>query len=525
MNPLPVGWDVLAWGTVILTAMILALLIPFALHRLVLLRSARRRTQRPGVGRQVAWDGPLPRVTVQLPIYNEAAVVDRLLDAVAALDYPRHRLEIQILDDSTDGTSDRVSRRVDRMHAVGLRTEHIRRGSREGFKAGALEAGRRVATGEFILILDADFVPGPGLIRDLLPPFSDPRVGMVQARWDHLNEDESLLTRCQALFLDAHFFFEQGGRHAAGRFMSFNGTAGMWRSETLEAAGGWSAETLTEDLDVSYRAQMEGWSFVFLPEVGVPAELPATGRALELQQQRWAQGGIQTARKLLGRLWRGGWPLGIRMEGTIHLLGHAAHPLTVALGVLLLPSAIARRHLGLDGLLHLDLLIFGCATLSFFIFFAAAGRVRGRPWRRVVPTALAAMALGVGLTAPVSRAVVRGIGGGRRDPFIRTPKTGRTGSARPESRSEAAAPPTLPAPPPSPAGLAEQRLKVGLALLMAASIGVAAGLAFYGTIPLLLLFGTGWAWMAREARTSTFPGTRSRWAPPATTASQPSSPP
>ncbi len=514
--------DVGAWMVVGATGAILALLIPFALHRLVLLRAALRG--RRSLTPSSRLPDPLPRVTVQLPVYNEAGVVDRLLDAVRALDYPRDRLEIQLLDDSTDTTREHAARRMAGLRAEGFHAEHLHRENREGYKAGALEAGRRQATGDFILILDADFVPGPRLIRDLLPPFADPTVGMVQARWDHLNEGEGLLTRCQALLLDGHFFFEQGGRHAAGRFMSFNGTAGMWRRETLAGAGGWSADTLTEDLDISYRAQMAGWRFVFLPEVGVPAELPSTVRGLETQQQRWAQGGVQTGRKLLGRLWRGDWPLGIRVEGTIHLLGHLAHPLTVALGVLLLPSAVARRWLGLDGLLLLDLVIFASATLSFLVFYLAAGRMRGRPARRLVPDAIAALVLGVGLTAAVSRSVLRGLRGGEGDPFVRTPKTGRVdGAASVESGREGVRYRARP-------GVVEQRIKVALTLWMAASVAVALLLGIHGTLPLLLLFGTGWGWLAWRGTDPEpgLPGSRAifrKWMPLPYPASQPSSPP
>ncbi|TVP57423.1 MAG: glycosyltransferase [Gemmatimonadales bacterium] len=572
MSPL----EFAAWAAVVATALTLGLLLPFALHRLLLLRAARRAgvsaagrpVARPGTGAAEAglspspvgpdgpaesWPGELPAVTVQLPIYNEAGVVERLLDAVAALQYPAHRLDVQVLDDSTDETSQRVARKIEMLQARGLRIEHLRRDSREGFKAGALEAGRRAAEGQFLLILDADFVPQPELILGLLSPFADPEVGMVQARWDHLNEDESLLTRAQAVLLDGHFFFEQGGRHAAGRFMSFNGTAGMWRAEALDDAGGWSSATLTEDLDVSYRAQMAGWRFVFLAGLGVPAELPSSVPALELQQQRWAQGGIQTARRLLGRLWRrGSWSFGVRVEGTIHLLGHLAHPLTVMLGVLLLPSALGRRYLGLDHLLVLDLVIFTMATVSFLLFYASAGRCRGRPWRRVVPSALLTLSLGIGLTAPVSRSVLRGLRGSARDPFRRTPKTGRVteagasamhpGTRQPESRQsesrqleslhseawhhaerdrsprdhrrsahQATAPSGGGSSPPARgirSGVLEQRLKLGLTLWMALCVVVALASGLYGTVPLLLLFGSGWGWLAWGGRAMPDPPAR-----------------
>ena len=457
-----------------LTAGVLAVLMAFALHRTHLLLLSRR----PPLPTPSQWEGELPHITVQLPVFNEAGVVERLLEAVAELRYPHDRLQVQLLDDSTDGTSVIADRTTGRLRAAGLRIEHLRRRDRTGFKAGALQAGMESAEGEYILVLDADFVPGPELIHELLPPFLDPSVGMVQARWDHLNEDESLLTRCQVLLLDAHFFFEQGGRCASSAFMSFNGTAGMWRRTALEEAGGWSWDTLTEDLDASYRAQMAGWRFVFLPGVGVPAELPGAVRALEVQQKRWAQGGVQTAGKVLPALWSGPWSLRIKLEGAVHLLAHLAHPLTLALGVLLLPSAVARRSLGLDQLLVLDLLVFAVATLSFLTFYVAAGRRRGRPWRRVIPRAAATLALGVGLTASVSRAVLRGLGAGAKDPFERTPKRG-WGESIYRSVS----------------GRGDRLLKLALLgwLLMSTLGALAWG--YPGSLPFLILFMSGYAWL------------------------------
>jgi hypothetical protein len=300
----------------------------------------------------------------------------------------------------------------------------------------------------------------------------------VQARWDHLNESRSILTRCQALLLDAHFFFEQGGRWAGGRFLSFNGTAGMWRRKALEEAGGWSSDTLTEDLDVSYRAQMAGWRFVFRSDVGVPAELPESVRALEVQQQRWAQGGIQTGRKVLPELFRGPWPGAVKREALVHLFGHVAHPLTLLLGVMLFPSALARVRLGLEGLLFLDLLIFLGATLSFFLFYGAAGRKRMRPWRTLLPTVLATLALGIGLSASVSRAVMRGFLGRRDDPFHRTPKGG-DGVLRYAS----------------PSAPGDLLLKAVLAGWMLVSCALALRHGFFATVPFTGLFGAGYTWL------------------------------
>ena len=466
--------DWLAVSVLVAAGATLALLVPFALHRTYLILSAGR--ERPEEER---WGRALPRVTVQLPVYNEESVVERLIDAVAKLRYPSDLLEIQLLDDSNDGTSVRAEIRVGYWWERGLRIRHLFRESREGFKAGALARGLEEANGDFILILDADFVPPSNLIHRLLGPFMDPQVGMVQARWDHLNEGDSQLTRCQAQLLDAHFFFEQGGRWAAGRFMNFNGTAGMWRRSALDEAGGWSSDTLTEDLDVSYRAQMAGWRFVFRPLVGVPAELPTTVRDLELQQKRWAQGGIQTARKLLPRLLRGPWSLAVKREAVVHLLGHLAHPLTLLLGILIVPSALARRSLGLEGWLALDLVVFAGATLSFLVFFSAAGRHRGRSWAHLIPTAAVTLALGIGLSATVSRAVLRGAIGKAKDPFQRTPKLG-DGSARYVS-------PRVPA---------DTLTKLALTFWMAVCGVVAFQQGLWESLPFVVLFGSGYAWLA-----------------------------
>lgn len=479
MSPFP------ATAVLIATALVLGGLLPFAGHRTWLLW-ASRRGRRP---RFLRWEGPLPAVTVQLPVFNERNVVERLIDAACRLDYPRDRLEIQVLDDSTDDTTGRARRCIDAWRARGVDVRHVRRGRRTGFKAGALAQGTRSATGDFLLILDADFVPDQDLIHQLLGPFRDPSVGMVQARWDHLNEDRNGLTRAQALLLDGHFFFEQGGRYAAQAFFNFNGTAGMWRRTCLEDAGGWRADTLTEDLDLSYRAQMAGWTFEYLEGVGVPAELPETVQALEVQQRRWAQGGIQTARKLLPALLRGPWSGHVKREAAVHLLGHLAHPLTVALGLLLFPSAVARRALGLDAWMLLDLVVFGMATIPFVAFYTATSRSRGRSWPASVLAVPRALALGIGLSAPVSLAVVRGLRGAR-DPFLRTPKRGRAGK-----RDLYQLPPHV----------ASTALKAGLGLWAWGSMVWAGALGMWASLPFLALFAIGYTWMLLPRTGATLP--------------------
>ena len=411
--------DLLSVVAVSLYGAVLFLLLPFAAHRITLLWLSRR----PVPGDPSPPAPPHPRVTVQLPIYNEKHVVERLIDAACRLSHPRHLLQIQVLDDSTDETTALARQRALEWRQRGVDISVLHRADRHGYKAGALAAGLDSATGDYILVLDADFVPRPGLIEDLLPSMADPGVGMVQARWDHLNENESWLTRAQALLLDGHFLVEQRGRCRGGRFFNFNGTAGLWRRQALTDAGGWQHDTLTEDLDISYRAQMAGWRFALRDDIGVPAELPRTAAALLVQQRRWAQGGVQTARKLLPRLLRGPFRPAVKFEALVHLCGHLAHPLTVALALLIVPAALARRELGIDRLWWLDLAAFAGATAPFIAFYLTAARRRGRRWAPALRRAAGTLVLGAGMSLLLSRAVLRGLGRFR-DPFERTPKTG-----------------------------------------------------------------------------------------------------
>src|SRR6267142_5716959 len=257
---------------------------------------------------------PAPVVTIQLPLYNEMYVADRLIEAVCRIDYPRERLEIQVLDDSADETRSIAEQTVRRFAAEGIDIKYYHRVDRIGYKAGALEAGLKVARGEFVGIFDADFIPTADFLARLMPHFRDPKVGMVQARWGHINQDYSLLTKIQAILLDGHFILEHGGRNRGGRFFNFNGTAGVWRRSAIADAGGWQHDTLTEDLDLSYRAQLRGWRFVFVSDVIAPAEVPVEMNAFKSQQHRWAKGSVQTCLKLLPRILRADLPLGVKVE-------------------------------------------------------------------------------------------------------------------------------------------------------------------------------------------------------------------
>jgi len=398
---------------------VLVLLIPFGAHRLRLVWLRFRRPPRREFPR---WVGELPVVTVQLPVYNEANVVERLIDAVCALDHPRDRLEVQVLDDSDDETVELARARVAEWRSRGIDITHVRRGDRTGFKAGALAHGTALSRGEFLLVLDADFVAPPDLVARLLAPFLDEEVGAVQAAWAHLDGESTWLRRAQSLFLDAHFAIEHEARYRAGLFFNFNGSAGMWRRSCIDAVGGWRSDTLTEDIDLSYRAQLEGWRFAYLDDLRVPGELPASMRAVEIQQERWTQGGIQSARLLLPSVWRSRLGLEIKLEATAHLLGHVVHPLTLLLGSALAVAGWAGlTGVGLPGWIHGVAL--GMATLPFVLFYGSAAALRGvRAW--AIPLrVLQSMILWLGLGVPLTGAVLRGALG-RPAVFARTPKDG-----------------------------------------------------------------------------------------------------
>ena len=376
----------------------------------------------PGAAAPAPPRAALPRVTVQLPVYNERYVVERLIDAVGALRYPRDRLDVQVLDDSTDDTTRIVDRAVRRWRARGLDISCLRRPSRAGFKAGALAGGLRAARGELIAVFDADFVPRPGFLEQAVPPFRDETVGMVQARWGHGNRDDSLLTRVQALLLDAHFVLEHGARHRGGCFFNFNGTAGVWRRAAIVSAGGWQHDTLTEDLDLSYRAQLAGWRFVFAPEVVAPAELPVEMNAFKSQQHRWAKGSIQTCRKLLPRLLRAPLPLRVRVESAFHLTANLNYLLVIAWSLLLVPALFARAAAG-GWWLWLDAPIFGAAGLSAILFYAFSQREIGGDWAARARDIPAVAALGLGMTLNNALAVIEALAS-RPGGFERTAKYG-----------------------------------------------------------------------------------------------------
>lgn len=399
----------------------LGILAVYGLHRLVLLGLYYRT--RHELGRRLPAVQDWPLVTVQLPLFNEQYVAGRLIDAVCRLRYPRGRIQIQVLDDSTDATYAVVAQRVDHYRRLGFDIEHLHRTERDGFKAGALEAGLESARGEFLAIFDADFVPGPEFLEETMPCFSDPLVGMVQARWDHLNRNYSLLTRIQAILLDGHFAIEHAARAGANRFFNFNGTAGVWRRCAILEAGGWQHDTLTEDLDLSYRAQLAGWKFVFRHQTRAPAELPVDINAFKGQQFRWAKGSAQTARKLLKRVLEAPIPLAVKLESFIHLTNNASYVLMVLLSLLVFPAMVLRRDMDPTLLLLVDLPLFLGATVSVVLYYMASQVAVNPSWRHDLRFLPSLMGLGIGLSVNNARAVLSGLFH-RGGVFERTPKYG-----------------------------------------------------------------------------------------------------
>ncbi|MBE21292.1 MAG: glycosyl transferase family 2 [Acidobacteria bacterium] len=398
---------------------VLLLLAVYGIHRLVIV--ALYQFGRSSAPRELNTMKEWPRVTVQLPLFNELYVAERLLEAAAAIDYPAERLDIQVLDDSTDRTYEIVARKVAELRRRGVAIVHLHRTDRQGFKAGALAAGLGSALGEFICVFDADFLPPRDLLKRSLPHFGAPEVGMVQARWTHLNRDYSLLSRAQALQLDAHFVIEHAARNRSGRFFNFNGTAGIWRRETIEDAGNWQHDTLTEDLDLSYRAQVRGWRFIYLNHVEAPAELPVQISGLRSQRHRWTKGAVQTARKMLGRVWHSPVPLRAKIEATFHLTANFNYPLNLILSVLIFPAMLIRMKTGFEGFLVLDLPVFLCGTLSVYVYYLLAQRELGRLNSDVFKSLPGLILMDTGLAVNNTKAVLEGFKRGTGE-FVRTPK-------------------------------------------------------------------------------------------------------
>jgi cellulose synthase/poly-beta-1,6-N-acetylglucosamine synthase-like glycosyltransferase len=364
----------------------------------------------------------LPMVTVQLPIYNEQFVIDRLIEAICAMDYPREKLDIQVLDDSTDETQAVAAGIVARYAALGHPIAYIHRTNRHGYKAGALDAGLKVAKGEYVAIFDADFVPPADWLMKVIHHFAEPEIGMVQTRWSHMNRDYSMLTQIEAILLDGHFVMEHGARVRSGDYFNFNGTAGMWRIKAIADGGGWQHDTLTEDTDLSYRSQLAGWKFKYLPEVECPSELPIEMTAFKTQQARWAKGLIQTSIKVLPLMFKSGAPRRIKVEAVYHLTANLSYPLMVIMSVLLMPAMICRFYQGWFQMLLIDFPLFTASTFSIAVFYLASERVLfPKTWWKTFLYLPFLMALGIGLTVTNTKAVMEALVG-HKSAFVRTPK-------------------------------------------------------------------------------------------------------
>jgi len=400
---------------------VLVLLASYGMHRYILVylyyKNKKNRTTQP-----LRRFAELPRITVQLPIFNEQFVVERLMDAICRLQYPLDKLDIQVLDDSTDETVAVARGLVEHYAAKGFPISYHHRTNREGFKAGALQAGLKTSKGEFIVIFDADFVPPDDFLLRTIHYFTDPKIGMVQTRWTHINRDYSFLTEVEAILLDGHFVLEHSGRARSNVFFNFNGTAGVWRRTTIEDAGGWQHDTLTEDTDLSYRAQLKGWKFIYLQDVECPSELPVEMTAFKTQQARWAKGLIQTGKKILPRVLKSDQPLHVKIEAWYHLTANLSYPLMIVLSVLLLPAMIIRFYQGWFQMLYIDLPLFMVSTFSISSFYLVSQReLFPKSWPRALLYLPFLMALGIGLTLTNTRAVLEALVG-KKTAFARTPK-------------------------------------------------------------------------------------------------------
>ncbi len=490
MDPQALRWPVT--GAYILLLLLIGV---YGLHRYWLVYLfGRHRRQHPRPQHRYE---QLPRVTVQLPVFNEGAVVKRIIDAACEIDYPADRLQIQVVDDSTDDSTDLAKARVAYWSKQGVDVQYCHRTDRTGFKAGALESATKSATGELIAIFDADFIPPRTFLKRTVHYFTDPKLGMVQTRWSHINRDDSLLTRGQAIFLDGHFVIEHTARNRSGAWINFNGTAGLWRREAIESAGGWQHDTLTEDVDLSYRAQLAGWEFLFLPWVQCPAELPPEINAFKSQQHRWTKGSIQTAIKLLPTLMRAKIPAKIKLEAFFHLTSPMVYLYITLLAILFYPAIALNIEPFGQGSWYGVLLgasLFGLGTISASVFYIASQRAQHRSaWGTVVQIPLL-MAIGIGIALNNAIACIEALI--RYDsPFIRTPKYNITSKAKNQAEGQ------------QPSGIARiipipsmkrsvslLELGLGFYMLMCAWMSLHVEHAIV-SLPFLLLFATGYLYV------------------------------
>jgi cellulose synthase/poly-beta-1,6-N-acetylglucosamine synthase-like glycosyltransferase len=473
---------------------VMAILASYGIHRYALVYNFyKNRNRVAGSPPEISvW----PKVTVQLPIYNERYVIERLIESVAQFDYPRELLDIQVLDDSTDETQQVARDCVERYQALGLPISYLHRANREGFKAGALQEGLKSATGEFVAIFDADFIPPADFLRRTIPYFADAKLAMAQTRWSYINRHYSPLTEVEAILLDGHFVVEHSARFRSGLFFNFNGTAGIWRRAAIDDAGGWQHDTLTEDTDLSYRAQLRGWHFVYLPEIDCPSELPVEMNAFKSQQARWAKGLMQTAKKILPRMMRADLPAAVKAEAVFHLTANISYPLMVFLSIILLPAMIVRFYQGWLQVLLIDLPLFLASTCSISAFYLTAERtLYPKTWKRTFLYLPFVMAVGIGLSVRNALAVLEAIFGVKSE-FVRTPKY-RIGAGAQEhgqwvKKSYHKSAGWMPF------------LEVFMGLYFAATVAYAFQNENYATIPFLMLFVWGYLYTGLMSLAQTY---------------------
>jgi cellulose synthase/poly-beta-1,6-N-acetylglucosamine synthase-like glycosyltransferase len=474
------GFDLAMMIPYFIVLLILAL---YGLHRYWLVYDyyAYRKNVPPPPPPVTEW----PRVTIQLPIYNERYVIERLVEAVSRFDYPPELLDVQVLDDSTDETQQVARNCVERYAAPGLPITYIHRSNREGYKAGALENGLKISKGEFVAIFDADFVPAPDFLQLTIPYFMNPSggagVGMVQTRWTYLNTDYSLLTQVETILLDGHFVVEHGARSRRGTFFNFNGTAGVWRRTAIDQAGGWQHDTLTEDTDLSYRAQLKGWKFLYLPHIECASELPVDMNGFKAQQARWAKGLMQTAKKILPKVFKANVPWHVKSEAFFHLTANISYPLMVLLSTMLLPAMIVRFYQGWIQMLVIDLPLFLASTCSISSFYLVAQKeLHPKSWPRTFLYMPFVMATGIGISVRNAQAVIEALAG-KKTEFARTPKyniAGKQGSyAKKSYRNKAGWMPYA---------------EIFLGIYFALTVVYAVANENYATVPFLLLFVWGY---------------------------------
>ena len=489
--------DAFDWTILVLYFTILTVLAIYGIYRIKQVFAFWRYRSLPPVPKGHFSEEDLPRITVQLPLFNEMYVVERLVKAVTEIDYPRERMEIQVLDDSTDETTSIARATVEQYALAGFDIHYIHRMDRTGFKAGALEHGMKSATGDLVAIFDADFVPKPDFLRKLVDYFTDPLVGCAQMRWAHINGSYNLLTRLQTIMLDGHFVIEQTTRNRTGSFFNFNGTAGIWRCNAIEMSGGWQHDTLTEDTDLSFRAQLMGWRFVYMLDEEAPAEIPVEINAFKAQQRRWAKGVMQVGLKLYRRIWHSPLPMRVKLEMFFRLTGNISYPLMIVASFLQFPLLLVRYNQGFHQLMILDVPLLFFSTVSVVLFYGTAVWYLDKNRAPRLLHLPLVMGLGIGLAFSNARAVLEALAGVKSE-FVRTPKysvektTDETWKRKKYKRKHGWLP----------------LLELSFAVYFLLAIAYAVRMHMWGPIAFLLLFFFGYGYMGVMSLMQAFSGSR-----------------